>query len=103
MPANAHAQIGRMGAVALARAVAGARGLQKLELDDNQISEDGGLHLKASNGLECLLVGPPLCSRMLAGAWGSVLKCRMGCLHACMHAWGAGQQHALESAAEHGL
>ena len=57
MSANLHAQIGRMGAVALARAVAGAKGLQKLELDDNQISEDGVSHLKASHSFEDTAAG----------------------------------------------
>jgi hypothetical protein len=36
-----------MGAVALARAVKGSKGLQRLELDDNQISEDGVAHVQA--------------------------------------------------------
>ena len=39
-------QIGRMGAVAIAKAVASCSSLQKLELDENQISEDGVAHLK---------------------------------------------------------
>ena len=39
-------QIGRMGAVAIAKAVAGLPKLERLELDENQISEDGIAHLK---------------------------------------------------------
>ena len=35
-----------MGAVAIAKAVASCSSLQKLELDENQISEDGVAHLK---------------------------------------------------------
>ena len=38
--------MGRVGAVAVAKAVKVSRGLQRLELDDNQISEDGVEHLK---------------------------------------------------------
>ena len=41
-----HAQIGRMGAVAVAKAVAGLSKLERLDLDENQISEDGIAHLK---------------------------------------------------------
>ncbi len=41
-------QIGRMGAVAIAKAVASCSKLEKLELDENQISEDGITHLKVS-------------------------------------------------------
>ncbi len=46
-------QIGRMGAVAIAKAVSSCYSLQKLELDENQISEDGVAHLKV-----CLLLFP---------------------------------------------
>ncbi len=34
-------QIGRLGAVALAKAVAGAANLERFDLDENQISEGG--------------------------------------------------------------
>lgn len=34
-------QIGRLGAVALAKAVAGAAHLERFDLDENQISEGG--------------------------------------------------------------
>ena len=50
------AQIGRMGAVAIAKAVAGLPKLERLELDENQISEDGIAHLKVrENGLPSIL------------------------------------------------
>lgn len=39
-------QIGRMGAVAIAKAVAGCPKFERLELDENQISEYGVLHLE---------------------------------------------------------
>ena len=42
-------QIGRMGAVAIAKALATCSSLEKLELDENQISEDGVTHLKVGS------------------------------------------------------
>lgn len=67
------AQIGRMGAVALARSVKGSKGLQHLELDDNQISEDGVTHVQARDFITCCC------------AWMSVHACRAaGAGHACL-------------------
>ena len=40
-----------MGAVAIAKALASCSKLERLELDENQISEDGVAHLKVSFSL----------------------------------------------------
>jgi hypothetical protein len=62
------AQMGRVGAVAVAKAVKVSRGLQRLELDDNQISEDGVEHLRvrssSSSSIRLSLSALP-CSMML--------------------------------------
>ncbi len=52
---EAAVQIGRMGAMAIGKAVAACSSLQKLELDENQVSEDGVSHLKV-----CQLLCPAL-------------------------------------------
>lgn len=48
------AQIGRLGAVAIAKAVSGAGQLEWLDLDDNQISEAGVEHVKVTLLAVCM-------------------------------------------------
>ena len=50
-----------MGAVAIAKALASCFKLERLELDENQISEDGVAHLKV--GISPYL---PCCTRMIS-------------------------------------
>ena len=48
--------MGRVGAVAVAKAVKVSRGLQRLELDDNQISEDGMDHLRVRSSIQAYII-----------------------------------------------